>query len=190
MKLGNTQQLIKESVLTEETCQTKDPVSVVNPVSQLCMTDFCNLKVDIVVMLLVLLPCMYFLSIFPIHWKEKHRVSINWCYWLFRYSDFIVYHVSFKILSHKCHMSTLFVFSSQCPSSRCSGGFSDDICRYAGSSFPTPWSVCEPTWLIISNSAKRTFSAMKKANTSAVLFSNKSSNSVETTALSGRCGDL
>lgn len=32
MNLGNEQQLIRGSALTDDTCQTRDPVSVPNPV--------------------------------------------------------------------------------------------------------------------------------------------------------------
>lgn len=88
--------------------------------------------------------------------------------------------------------TVFYCFSSHtvCCTTRCWVGFSDDFCRNAPRSFPTPWNVCKPGCVNIWTYVKRTSTNMKWAKESPALSSKRLFNSAKTPAVSGTFGDL
>lgn len=182
MKSANGQQLITESVLTDDTCQTRDPAAANNPVSLMSPPPFQ----------------------FTTQPKVLHYGFPSCLLW-FKWLKKILCRL--ELFFHKCHVSFVFLVyilgtspsssrvnwppprSIICLSPRCLDG-SSDICRYAVFSFPTPWIACKLKRLIILDSVRRTATAMKIANPSTVPSSKRLSYTVGTAAMFGTCGEL
>lgn len=62
--------------------------------------------------------------------------------------------------------------------------------RYVNNSLPTLWAACSQAGLITSSSVTRTFTAMKRANTSAVLSSKRSHSAAEKAVTPWTNGEL
>lgn len=85
MNLGNKQQLIAKSVLTEDTCQTRDPVSATNSVSWLLQLQTVSILNNVLISSFLILAFFSVSLGFVNHWSElekiKHYIKYNnWQY--------------------------------------------------------------------------------------------------------------